>query len=273
MNFLQLAQRAIVECGVASNQAATVVLPTIVGASGSVGRIVNWVSDAFSDIAQDHDDWGWLRASNILGSGVSFQTTWGRSSYPLGTNPGNVGVAANSFGKWDRETLRCFTTATSVPVYELDGFGNILLDGFGNPLILFATGGPYGQDEMFLDEITFDEWRNGYMLGAMRAVRTRPVVVAVGPDQSLNLGPPPNALYTISGDYFMLAPPMSADTDVPFGLPINYHMLIVYRTMMKYGGYESAPEVYQRGSEENAGMYAQLQAIWAPRMSFGGALA
>ncbi len=50
-------------------------------------------------------------------------------------------------------------------------------------------------------------------------------------------------------------------------------MLIVYRTMIKYGGYESAPEVYNRGTEENAGMYAQLQAVRAPRISFGGSLA
>lgn len=273
MNFLQLCQRAIIECGVASNQAATVVLPTVVGASGSVGRIVNWINDAWTDIQMDHDDWDWMRSSNILGQGVSFQTVWGRASYPLGVNPGNVGVDVDSFGKWDRETLRCFTTATSIPIYRLDGFGNIRVDGFGNPMILSATGGPYGQDEMFLDEIPFDAWRDGYMLGAMRSVRTRPVVVAVGPDQSLNLGPPPNSLYTITGDYFMAASEMVDDDDVPLGLPTRFHMLIVYRTMMKYGGYESAPEVYQRGSEENGGMYAQLQAVRAPRFTWGGALA
>jgi hypothetical protein len=111
------------------------------------------------------------------------------------------------------------------------------------------------------------------MVGAMRAVQTRPVVIAVGPDQSLCLGPPPNALYTITADYFVAPTEMVADTDIPAGLPTRFHMLIVYRAMMKYAGFESAPEVYQRGSEENAGMYAQLLAVRAPRMSFGGALA
>jgi hypothetical protein len=43
--------------------------------------------------------------------------------------------------------------------------------------------------------------------------------------------------------------------------------------MMKYAGYESAPEVYQRGSSENARMYARLEAVRAPRISFGPALA
>jgi hypothetical protein len=232
-------------------------LPTVVGATGSVGRIVNWINDAWTDIQMDHDDWDWMRCSNILGQGVSFPTVAGQPSYPLGlnssdftsdftsdfNNPGAVGVDVDSFGKWDRETFRCFTTSV----------------GFLN--------------ETYLDEIPFDRWRDAYMFGAQRSVQTRPYVIAVGPDQSLCLGPPPNGLYTITGDYFVAPSEMVNDTDVPLGLPTRFHMLIVYRTMMKYAGYESAPEVYQRGSEENSGMYAQLQAVRAPRMSFGGALA
>ncbi len=243
MNFLQLCQRAAVECGVSSTVAITTALPTVAGANGSLGRIVNWVNDAWTDIQMDHDDWGWMRSSNILGQGIAFQTVAGQPSYPLGLGAGTVGVDVDSFGKWDRETFRAFTTSV----------------GFLN--------------ETFLDEIPFDRWRNSYMLGATRTVQTRPVAIAVGPNQSLNLGPPPNGLYTVTGDYFMAPSEMGADADVPLGLPTRFHMLIVYRTMIKYGGYESAPEVYNRGTEENAGMYAQLQAVRAPRISFGGSLA
>lgn len=309
MNFLQICQRACVECGVASGLAIQTALPTVVGATGSLGRVVGWVNDGWTDIQMDHDDWDWLRSSSLLGAGVSFQTVAGQASYPLdsgagagnslvvpGTPPllgglwndgealalapgvdmvslptalpalgglwnnggvlcfapgpdgfssptGMVGVAVDNFGKWDRETFRCYPTAV----------------GF--------------QAEQFLDEVPFDAWRNAYMLGAQRTVQTRPVVMAVGPDQSICLGPPPDGTYTITGDYFVAPTEMAADTDIPVGLPTRFHMLIVYRTMMKYAGFESAPEVYQRGSEENAGMYAQLMAVRAQRMSFGGALA
>jgi hypothetical protein len=154
-----------------------------------------------------------------------------------------VGVAVDAFGKWDREAFRNFTTSV----------------GFIN--------------EMFLDEIPFDSWRNGYMLGAMRTVKTRPVAIAIGPDQSLNLGPPPNDQYTITGDYFVAPQEMVVDADVPLGLPTRFHMLIVYRAMLKYAGYESAPEVFERATQENAGMYSQLLAVRAERMTFGGALA
>lgn len=206
----------------------------------------------------DNDEWDWMRSSNILGAGVSFTTIAGQANYPLGIvgsdfnsdfamdfgfQGGTVGIDPEKFGKWDRDSFRNYTTAS----------------GFN--------------DETFMDEVRFDRWRNGYMLGAQRRVQTRPCVIAVAPDQSLCLGPPPNGQYTVTGDYWVAPSEMANDTDLPTGLPTRFHMLIVYRAMMKYGGYESAPEVYQRGSEENAGMYAQLLALRAPRISFAGALA
>ncbi len=243
MTFLELARQAAINCGVASTQAINTALPTVVGATGSLGRIVGWVNDGWTDIQMDHEDWSWMRSSNILGQGVSFLTIAGQASYPLGTGPGTVGVDVEMFGKWDRDTIWSFTTA----------------NGFS--------------DEINLGEVTFDEWRAGYMSNANRNVRSRPTVFAVGPDQSLCLGPNVNSNYTITGDYFVAPSVMVADTDVPVGLPSRFHMLIVYRAMMKCGGYESAPELYQRGSEENAGMYAQLMSVRAPRMTWGGSLA
>ncbi len=241
--FLELCQRAAIECGVSSTVAIQTALPTVVGASGSLGRIVNWVSDSWSDLQQDHSDWDWMRSSNVLGAGVSFQTVAGQASYPLGTGAGTVGVDVNDFGKWDYDTFRNFTTTV----------------GFIN--------------ENFLEPISFDRWRDGYYYGAQRNVQTRPVVIAVGPDQSLNLGPPPNGLYTITGDYWVAPSSMVADDDVPVGLPVRFYMLIVYYCMQKYGMYESATETYQNGTMQANGMYRQLQQVRAPRISWGGALA
>ena len=243
MNRLQLCQRTAIECGVASNVAITSILPTVVGAAGSLGRVVNWVDEAWNDIQTYRDDWDWMRSSNLLGSGVSFVTVAGQASYPLGTGAGTVGVTAASFGKWDRTTFRNFTTAVGT------------------------------SSENYLDEISFDLWRNGYMLGAQRTVQTRPYVVAFGPDQSVCLGPPPNALYTVTGDYFTAPAVMAVDTDTPTGLPAPFHMLIVYVAMVKYGGYEAAPDVYQRGATSSAAFYNRLQSLRAPRISFGGPLA
>lgn len=243
MNFLELCQRTVTECGVATSSAVKTVLPTVANATGSLGRVVGWVDDAWSDIQMDHEDWDWMRSSVLLGGGVSFQTVAGQVSYPLGTGPGTLGVEADDFGKWDGGTFRNFPTD----------------NGF--------------LGEMFMDEIPFEYWRDGYMVGAMRTTQTRPVVIAIGPDQSLCFGPAPSAGYTVTADYYRAPQDLVDNADVPAGIPTRFHMLIVYRAMMKYAGYESAPEVFQRGSQEAAGMYAQLMSLRAPRIGWGGPLA
>lgn len=233
----------MIECATATTRAITTAIPTVATATGSLGRIVGWVDQAWNELQTAHDDWDWMRSSRILGAGISFATVAGDPTYPLGTGAGTVGVVETSFGKWDRDTFRCFTTTVGI------------------------------NDENFLANISFDAWRNGYMFGAQQTVQTRPFVIAVGPDQSLNLGPPPNALYTITGDYFVAPSTMTADTDVPTGLPVRFHMLIVYYAMQKYAAYESAPEVEARAVKASNRMYAELQRARAPKIGWAGALA
>ncbi len=237
MNFLQLCQRAAGECGVSGTISA------VTGNVGNLGRIVNWVGDAWNDIQSKYDDWTWMRSTNIYGQGVAFQTIAGQATYPLGTVAGTVGVAATAFGKWDRESFRNYTTAAGV------------------------------SNEMFMDWVPFDAWRNNYMLGAMRAVQTRPVVFTIGPDQSISLGSPPNALYTVTGDFFVAPSIMVADVDVPLGLPVKFHMLIVYKAMKKYAYYESASEVETAADVEYIPMMSKLEAVRAQEVTFGGPLA
>lgn len=237
MNYLQLGLRLQLECGVSG------VLSTMAGQVGSLGRIVAWVGTAWNELQTERDDWNWLRSSNLLGAGASFTTVGGQASYLLGSGAGTCGITAAQFGKWDTETFRNYSTSV----------------GFSN--------------EIQMDPIPFDTWRDAYMFGAMRTEQTRPVAIAVGPDNSLCLGPPPNALYTITGDYFTAPTTMSADTDVPTGLPAQFHMLIVYKGMMLYAGYEAASEVFQKGAAGWNQLLAQLQPTNSPQVSYGGALA
>lgn len=236
MNLLSLVQRLGTECGVSG------AITTTDGLIGSQARLLNWIGTAWTELQTDHSDWDWMRSSNLLGAGASFTTVGGQSSYPLGTGASTCGIDPTLFGKWDRETFRNYTTSV----------------GFTN--------------EMFLDYIPYDTYRDSYMLGAMRNVQTRPVAFAIGPDKSICLGPPPNDQYTITGDYFVAPVAMVNDTDVPIGLPLQWHMDIVYRAMMSYAGYESAPEVFQRGATQHALLLAQMEVGYTPEMTFGGSL-
>lgn len=237
MNRLSLVNSLIQEAGVSGGP-----LTTAVGLTGEMLRMSTWIDASWNEVQTEHDDWNWMRSSNLLGLGASFVTVAGSASYPLGTTAGTVGVAVDSFGKWDKETFRCYTTTVGT------------------------------NDEQFLDDIPYDVWRDAYMFGAMRSVQTRPVAVAVGPDESVNIGPPSNGLYTITADYFVAPSVMTADTDVPTGLPLRYHMIIVYKAMMKYAGYESAQEVWSRGNSEYNLMFNQLEAVRLPQIGFVGAL-
>lgn len=244
MNYLQLVQSAIAECG-ASN---TSVL-TVVGATGEQLRFVNWVKDSWLEIQNKHEDWGFMRSSYLLnlpaGNGTSFTTTSGRSTYPLGVVAGTTSmVAAASLGKWDQYSFRNFSTA------------NVLRS-----------------DEIVMDLITFDEWRNSYELGALRQVVTRPVAVAIAPDNTVCVGPPSNGLYTVEADYWVAPQTFALDADVPTGLQAQYHMLIVYGVMKKYAAYEAAPEVKTRADEEFGTMFRQLESKFGPQIMEAGALA
>ena len=237
MNRLDMINSAIMECGVSGGP-----ITTSAGLQGSLFRIASWIDTSWNELQIEHDDWNWMRSSNILGQGASFVPIAGAFTATLGTGAGTVGIDVDSFGKWDRTTFRCFTTLV------------------GN------------SNETFMDEIPFDTWRDSYMYGAMRQVQTRPVAVAIGPDESVNFGPPSNGLYTLTSDFWMAPTPMASDIAVPAGLPLRFHMLPVYRTMIKYGGYESAPDVYSRGIFEYNKMFAQLENLRLPQIGFGGGL-
>src|SRR5580765_942822 len=165
--FLALCQNAVVECGAASRSSIPTVLPSVNTTVGSLGRIVKWVNEAWLDIQMELDDWEWMRSTNVLNAGAQFQTIAGQPSYPLGFGPGTVGIDPDAFGKWDEKSFYSYTTSV----------------GKG--------------DEVELDIIPFESWRSSFMYGANRFVRSRPVAVALGPDQSVCLGPPSNGLYTI----------------------------------------------------------------------------
>lgn len=209
---------------------------TTAGQSGENQRYIDWINTSYLELQSANEKWGWMRTS------ITFQTVAGQASYPLGTGAGTVGIPVANLGLWDRDTFRNYLTSA-------------------------GTNG-----EMFMDCIDYDQWRDAYIFSAMRQTTTRPVAVAIGPDFSLNLGPPPIVGYTIEADYFLAPYLMVADTDTP-ALPLQYHMIIVYGAMMAYAGYEAASEVYQRGLAGYNRLMRQMLANRTPEIRVGRALA
>ena len=230
MNFLQLVNRARVECGVSG---ASTPLTSVVGLTGESARFYSWVNSAWEDIQTSKEDWQWLRDT------FEFNTITQQQIY----TPTEAGVGT-TFGNWKRDSFR----ASSV-------------------------GQSYA-DEQLLNYMDWSIFRNLYVYGNMRFTYTRPVVITIDPDKNLGFGAVPDQPYVIVGEYYKMPTTFAADADAPYAaFPDRFHMMIVYRAMMFYGGYEAAPEVYSRGEFEFKRLMNRLTIDQLPTMVSGPPLA
>jgi hypothetical protein len=168
---------------------------------------------------------GWINSAYVdiqsskedwewMRSDVTFNLVAEQYSY----TPTEAGIGT-TFANWKRNSFRCST-----------------------------SGNNYG-DEQLLNFMDWTMFRDLYQYGNMRTTYSRPVVLSVKPNKDLAFGPSPDQAYVIDAEYYKKPVEFSSDSDEP-ALPDRFHMLVVYRAMMFYGGYEAAPEVYQRGEFE-----------------------
>ncbi|NDD53731.1 hypothetical protein EBZ39_07610 [bacterium] len=230
MNYLQLINRARVECGVSGSNVA---LPTAQGLTGENARIANWINSAWIDIQTAKEDWQWMRDA------VQFNTVTQQQVY----TPTQAGVGT-TFGNWKRDSFRC------------------------------SSVGQNYVDEQLLNYMEYTTFRNLYQYGTMRTTYARPVVVSIvpGADKSLGFGATPDQPYVITGEYYKRPYDLSADADEP-NVPTRFHLAIVYRAMMFYGGYEAAPEVYSRGETEFKRLMNRMNIDQLPTIVSGPPLA
>ena len=212
---------------------ASTPLITVTGLTGESYRMSSWINSAWVDVQTAKEDWQWMRNS------VEFNTVTQQQIY----TPTQAGVGS-TFGNWKRDSWR----ASSV--------------------------GQNYADEQLLNYMDFTTFRNLYMYGNMRTTYARPVVVTIDPDKSLGFGSIPDQPYVIVGEYYVQPTEFALATDAPPTVfPDRFQMMIVYRAMMFYGGYESAPEVYQRGEFEFKRLMNRLDIDQLPTVVSGPPLA
>lgn len=237
MNYLALCQRMILECAISGSMSTTV------NQTGEFLRVTTWVNQSYSELQTELFNWDFLRSSQLEGGGVSFQTIAGQPIYELGTGPGTVGVTAANFGSWVKRSFRDQTTTSGV------------------------------SDQYMLEWISYDAWRDAYSFGAQQTVQTRPIAIAVSPENGICVGPWPTSAYTLTGDYFAAPSVLAADTDVPSNIPTQWQMAIVYQAMIYYGLYDNAPDVVARGERYYRKLTRQLANLRIPMVTAGRTLA
>jgi len=246
MNYLQIVNRAISECGSALAPLTTLQNP----AAGETTRFINWVNDAWTEIQNEQYEWNFLRTWLQFQTSTNVQqytptTIFSTATVYEGTQslPTGSSLASYTLNQWVRKSFRCFPTSQGVNGEQIQSF------------------------------MPWDDFRNIYMYASQLSNYTRPVIASVGPDKSLWFGPIPDATgYTITVEAWLAPQTLSLDADTPL-MPPNYHMLLVYKTMRKYAGFESAPEVAARAEEEFTPMMNQLYVDQLPVMGSGPPIA
>lgn len=221
MNFLQLAQRAVLESGTSGVTSST----TVISPTGEWKRFVTWVNQAWQDIQEEQEEnWLWMRGS------VSFATVAEQAEYTTTAAP----LSLTDFASWRTNNFRIYKTSIS--------------------------------NEIPLSYLDYYYFRDQYIIGTTRTSYTQPSVITVSPTKSLILAlPPDDTSYTVTGDYQKTPTTLSLDADTP-EMPTRFHMMIVWKTLMHYGGYESSPEAYSRGEKEYDKLMSKLMLDQLPKL-------
>lgn len=232
--YLQLCVKTRQECSIPGTG------PTAVtGQIGILKKVVDWVSQAYVDIQNRHDDWRWMRV------GFTVNTTIGVDTYAFGACTDILTSAAIArFKRWwandPYQPFQCFLASAGVG------------------------------SEYRLIYLPWNNFRQIYKIGAQ--TNGQPSHVSVDDQDRLVLGPKPSAVYTVTGDFQRGAQVLTADGDIP-DMPASFHDTIMYYGMEKYGADSVGVEVYQRAKTEGTRMLRALERNQKPEFRMAGPLA
>lgn len=212
MNYLQLGQELHREA-----RYAGIAPVTLQGQTGQNGDIAYWVKRAWNDIQLMNDGhWKWL---------------WRKFTF-------NTVAATDSYA---------YTDANDVALSAvIDRFNSWNITNWRNPPKIYLTANGVG-GEQWLTYVPWAEFQQIYKIGTQND--GMPVHIAIDPQDNIVLGPIPDDIYTVSGDYWRGPQVLSADADIP-ECPTQYHEAITYRALVKYGYANVAQEAIMRANAE-----------------------
>lgn len=120
--------------------------------------------------------------------------------------------------------------------WSLTNHSRWIKGGHNVTMYLTATG---VSDEGELPYISWEEWRRKYDRGTQTS--NRPIEWSIKPTNEFCLGPAPNAVFTVKGEYWGGIQTMIADATVP-ELPEEHHDVITFAALMKFSEYDEAAD-------------------------------
>ena len=206
----------------------------VTGQTGQLARLVQWIPDAWEEMQKEHDDWLWMRRSFTVQTVASD----GEYAYTDCTDATTSAVIAR-FSHWYKDWFQCYLTSSGVGA------------------------------EYRLKWVEWDAFKSRYHFGAQND--GPPEHVSVNPARSFVLGPEPDAIYTVTGDFQLAPQVLAANGDTP-EFPSEFHRLIVYEALMKYGLNSVAPEKISSAQIESRSLRSALTRQQRPKIRLGCSL-
>lgn len=127
-------------------------------------------------------------------------------------------------------------------------------------------------DEVWLRYWAWESFRDAYIRSGNRDTLGRPIAWTIRPtDKAVVLWPLPDTDYTIVGEYFKRPQVMVENIDEPI-FPRQFHDVLMWRALMWYATYESAPELYATGQTEFNRLMSKLRRDQLPQITAGGSI-
>lgn len=175
----------------------------------------------------------WTRDSDVETQGLWFDWDFLHvSSWSQATVIGEKDIAApDDIGTWDEESFYLdYSAATHSQLSTLD----------------------------------YRAWRSQSRQGVK--TNDRPDTVVIKPDLSLILEPPPDAVYSLTGDYWRRPQKMTANTDTSL-IPEEYERIIVARAKIFYAEDQGATDILMSAQAEYTSLLDMLEAKYLPNQN------
>jgi hypothetical protein len=231
MTFLELCQRVAEEGDIGT-------VSTVEAQTGETARVVRWVKNAYRDICRKRPDWHFLRSAFTL------STIANQQAYLITACDDNDALSTDmtvaGFRDWWTDSFRIYRQSSGV-----------------------ATQG----EIPFTDYFSF---RSQWMIRTHSSTQPNEFTVRVR-DKAILLGPTPDAVYVVTGEYQRHAPDLDEDTDEPL-FPEAFHELIVWWALVFYGGFEGDAGLYTHAQNEKNRIYGELELDQLPEICMAGPL-
>jgi hypothetical protein len=264
MNFLEICTELASKAGIPSSN-----LTDVSTATGELGRVVSWAREAYRDIQQFlGGEWRYLhteykrntRATITLDAAAAVDNGGGTVTLPAtghvnvagdeiyvvgtdnydGTHTLAAGTTTNELHITATYTAETFAGSERVVVrdyefYTTDGIANFDEDSY--EYFLKTDGENAASKLVFVSYKTFKEKYRDY------SSSDRPSVVTVTPKNRLRVYPAPDNIYSIIAEAFYAPQILTTNDGATLLLPAQYHMIVVWKALIDYGGYEETGQV------------------------------